>query len=330
MLTRSATHVPVLAMQCLVLSAMLGLPACGASPTDPGDEDAGPTADAAYADAGPDEAGEQDAAPTSDAAPDAADAAPDAGPPPGMLDTKVVAHIVEPEGGGKDDAGHSYTDKNYWNFCTPGAAAVALYYFRPGDVSGWPAGNFKEPSNAPSTIPSAGTHWASSDKVNGYQTYGRAYVMHLAEQVKPPSYVSAGMANFSTYPTTGASLVDARDAMNWEASGHAKGWSTFFYSIVSYKGLTEAKLHSDVKKTIDGGHAVVVAADTGYLPNWSRSLSHAITVVGYDDKATTYKYTDTCGIHCNGSSKAKNGGVWSIAQAKLYKAIEADGAGYIK
>ena len=44
----------------------------------------------------------------------------------------------------------------------------------------------------------------------------------------------------------------------------------------------------------------------------------------------TYKYTDTCGIHCNGSAKSKNGGVWTIAQVGLYNAIKSDGAGYVK
>jgi C1A family cysteine protease len=99
---------------------------------------------------------------------------------------------------------------------------------------------------------------------------------------------------------------------------------------VGTSGLTAAKLHSDIKKTIDGGHAVVAATNTAYLPNWSRSLSHAITVVGYDDTKNTYKYTDTCGVHCNGSSNAKNGGVWTIAQSALFNAIKTNGGGYVK
>lgn len=290
-------------------------------------DDAAPSAEATDADRAFDATQDSDADRASDAAPDAA---PEAGHAPGMLDTSVVSRIVEPEGDGHDDASQSFTDKNYWNFCTPGAVTVALYYFVPGNVTGWPAGNFREPSNAPSSIPSAGTHWASSDKVNGYQTYGRAYLMYLAEQVKPPSFAAPGMDAFTSYPTTGANLTDARDVLNWEASGHSSKYASFFYSIVSSKGLTATALHGDVKKDIDGGHAVVAAVDTGYLPNWSRSLSHAITVVGYDDATSTYKYTDTCGVHCNGSSKSKNGGVWTVAQATLFDAIEADGAGYVK
>lgn len=314
--------------QLCAAGVLLTLTACGASsPNDAPLPDATPATDAEYVNQSADVV-ETDAA--VDDAPASDDAAPDAALPPGMLDTSVVSQIVEPEGDGKDDASHSFTDKNYWNFCMPGAATVALYYFLPSNVTAWPAGNFREPSNAPSSIPSAGTYWEPDEKVNGYHTYGRAYLMYLAEQVKPPSYAAAGMASFTSYPTTGATLVDVRDAMNWEASGHASNYASFFYSIVSSKGLTTTTLHADVKKTIDGGHAVVAAVDTGYLPNWSRSLSHAITIVGYDDAATTYKYTDTCGTHCNGSSKSKNGGVWTIAQTALFNGIESDASGYVK
>ena len=315
----------------LLGAACLGLLACGGSPVGSDGDDAGAGPDVGYPDAvaAPDAAVTPDSGSMDAAASDGA-VLPDAGPPPGMLDTSIVSQIVEPEGGGKDDANNSFTDKNYWNFCMPGGATVALYYFLPANVTSWPAGSFKEPSNAPSTIPSGGTYWESKDKVNGYSTYGRAYLLHLAEQVKPPSYAAPGMVSFASYPSTGANLTDLRDVLNWEASGHASGWATFFYSIVKASSMTQTSLHTDIKQTIDGGHAVVVAADTGLLPNWSRSLSHAITVVGYDDKTSTYKYTDTCGVHCNGSPKAKNGGVWTIAQVGLYDAIKADGAGYVK
>lgn len=305
--------------------AWLGLVACGSSPVGSEGDDGGASPDVGH----PDSAAAPDAVVVdASTAPDSAP--PDAGLPPGMLDTSIVSRIVEPEGGGKDDANNSFTDKNYWNFCMPGAGTVALYYFLPSNVTSWPAGSFKEPSNAPSTIPPGGTYWASQDKVNGYATYGRAYLMHLAEQVKPPSYTAPGMVSFAVYPSTGANMTDLRDALNWEASGHAQNWASFFYSITSSSGMTLAGFHADIKKTIDGGHAVVVAADTGMLPNWSRSLSHAITVVGYDDKASTYKYTDTCGIHCNGSAKSKNGGVWTIAQTTLYQAVKTNGGGYVK
>ena len=73
-----------------------------------------------------------------------------------------------------------------------------------------------------------------------------------------------------------------------------------------------------------------MTVDTGYLPNWSRALGHAIAIVGYDDSAGTYAYVDTCGKACNGSSQATNGGVWHVAQSKMHSAIAAFGAGYAR
>ena len=94
--------------------------------------------------------------------------------------------------------------------------------------------------------------------------------------------------------------------------------------------MTATKLHSDIVSDIGGGHAVVVAVDTIHLPNWSRSVKHAITVIGYDDINKTYTFVDTCGVRCNGSSKAKNGGTWAIRQATLLTAIKAAGLGYVR
>ena len=70
--------------------------------------------------------------------------------------------------------------------------------------------------------------------------------------------------------------------------------------------------------------------DTAYLPNWSRSLGHSIAIVGYDDDAGTYAYVDTCGARCNGSAQATNGGVWHVAQGRLYSAIVSLGVGYAR
>jgi hypothetical protein len=248
-----------------------------------------------------------------------------AAPSAATLNTSVVSKIVEPPGSGNDDKGNSYTDKNYWNFCAPGAVTAALSTFTSA-VTSWPAGYFREP-HGPFAI---STYWASSDSVSGYSTVGRAYLMHIALQSKPPNFTYAGLASFSTYPTTGSSLSDSRDVLNWEASGHASGWSSFFYEIVGAGSLASSTLHNDIKRDISGGHALVAAVNTAYLPNWSRSLMHSIAIVGYDDAAGTYKYIDTCGIRCNGSSASKNGGVWSISQSKLHSAIVSAGSGYIR
>lgn len=232
------------------------------------------------------------------------------------LSTTVVSAIIEPLGSGTDSAGHSYSDKNYWNFCAPGAATAALSTWS-DDATTWPAGKFQEPYG-PYQI---STYWDDA--------HSRAYLMHIAEQVSPPSFSAAGLPSFSTYPTTGSSLGDIRDVLNWEASNHASAWSSFFYEKVS-ASVSSATLHSDVARDITGNHAVVVTVDTAYLPNWSRGLGHAIAIVGYDDSAGTYAYVDTCGKACNGSSQATNGGVWHVAQSKMHSAIAAFGSGYAR
>ncbi len=280
-----------------------------------------------------DAAGAADAANAADTQFDSADGHPatDAAHTPGMLDTSVVSQIVEPEGSGHDDKGTYYNDQSYWNFCSPGAVTVALYFIKPDNVVGWPAGYFKEPAYAGScNFPSNGTYWESDESASGYHTFGRAYLMHLALEVDPPSYAEPGLVAFSSCKCTGSFLVDDRDALNWEGSEHATNWKDFHYKIQSMSGFTAAKLHSDVKQDIDQGFAVVAAVDTGYLANWKGvSLSHAITIVGYDDAAATYSYTDTCGTRCNKSGHGKNGGVWTIAQDVMVQAIKGDDSGYV-
>ena len=246
-------------------------------------------------------------------------------PAAATLDTSIVSKIVEPPGSGNDDHGNYYYDRNYWNFCSPGAATAALSYFT-SNVTDWPAGYIHEPYGPYSRT----TYWSSSDSVDGYATVGRAYLMHIAMAVKPPNFTSAGLPDFSTYPTHGSSLHDSRDVLNWEASGHSSSWSTFFYQDVSASGLTSSTLHHDITRDIWGGHAVFVDVDTAYLPNWNHSVGHSIAVVGYDDKAGTYSYVDTCGRRCNGATQSTNGGVWHIAQGRLLTAIQALGAGYAR
>lgn len=233
------------------------------------------------------------------------------------LDTTVVAEIVEPRGSGSDALGHSYTDKNYWNFCAPGATTAALSFFG-SHATSWPAGYFEEPYG-PYRIK---TYWDDA--------HSHAYLMHIAEQVQPPNFTTPGLPSFSTYPTTGSSLHDTRDVLNWEASNHASTWKTFFYEDVAGSTVSATTLHNDVRRDVFGGHAVVADVNTAYLPNWSRSLGHAIAIVGYDDSAGTYAYVDTCGAACNGSSQATNGGVWHISQSRMHTAITSFGVGYAR
>jgi hypothetical protein len=242
-------------------------------------------------------------------------------PPAHTLPTATVKRIVEPPGSGNDDHGHAYSDQNYWNFCGPGAATAVLAFFS-SHVTTWPAGSFSEPYGPHTST----TYWASSDS----GAVGRAYLMHIALQVKPPTFSTAGLASFTYYPTHGTQLANARDVLNWEASGHASGWSTFFYQDVAASGLSATTLHHDITRDISGGHAVFADVDTGYLPNWSRSLGHSIAIIGYDDTAGTYAYVDTCGTRCNGSAQATNGGVHHVAQSRMHTAITSFGVGYAR
>jgi len=241
------------------------------------------------------------------------------------LGTSVSRTIVEPEGNGYDDLHHAFTDSNYWNFCTAGAVTTALDYWKPTNVTGWPAGNFTEPAN--SVHGRHTTYWkssdtgTSSDTSNGYATTGRAYLMYIAEYVQPPTWAYPGEVTFNKSTVFGT-LPDSRDALNWEASGHASNWASYFYAWVKVSSLTDALLNSYIRWDVYTAHApVVVFVMTDYLPNWTRTgLAHAITVYGFDDAADTYSYLDTCSVHCGSSS---NGGVHTINQTTLYNGIRA-------
>lgn len=234
------------------------------------------------------------------------------------LDSSIVAKMVEPTGSGHDDKGTYYSDRNYWNFCGPGSVTAALSYFTTHATT-WPSGYFEEPYG-PHT---SRTYWTSSDR-------SRAYLMYIALQVKPPNFTSAGLADFHEYPSSGTGIGDTRDVLNWEASGHSGSYQTFFYEHVPASGLAASTLHHDVARDIYGGHAVVATVDTIDLPNWNHSVGHSIAIIGYDDNAGTYAYVDTCGQACNGSPNATTGGVWHIAQSRMYKAIMAWGHGYVR
>ncbi|MHB8399657.1 MAG: cysteine peptidase family C39 domain-containing protein [Candidatus Limnocylindrales bacterium] len=244
------------------------------------------------------------------------------------LDTSVDVKVVEPQGNAYDDHHIAESDLNYWNLCTAGAVETALYYWQPTNVEGgYPGGSFKEPYGPHQQT----TYWASTDTgtsadtSNGYPTVGRSYLMYIAMQVKPPTFSSQGLESYASYPTTGATLTDARDVLNWEMSGHASNWQNYWYRTTF---PTQTQLHSDIASDIAAGTAVVASVNTAYLPNWNRSLIHAITVYGYNDTTGTYSYYDTCGHACNGSVNSTNGGTWTVSQTALYNAIHSAGSAY--
>ncbi len=262
----------------------------------------------------------------------------------------------------RDDAGTSYTDDNYWNFCPAGAATVAMMYagasspVTPNPIN--MTGSFIEPVYSVKRVTTA---WNASDNdylSPHYLTRGRAYIMYMAERVQPAAPTSSyfnhtyqgatgnypGMLDFSTYPTAGGrNLYSVRDALNWETSAHSLygNWVGYFWAIQAASGsrFSQAQLHTDVVNlTVNSGVPVVVALDAQYLTynsgtgygNWGnpgKVTGHAISIIGYDDTAGTYSYIDTCGARCSGGPF--NGGVHTITQLQMFSAIRGFGWGYI-
>jgi hypothetical protein len=250
------------------------------------------------------------------------------------LPSKVTAQFIEPLGVGQDDSGKRYVDVNYWNICAAGAATAAAAYFLddPTDLSG----TFREPYG-PFAI---STQWdaADTDSVGGFRAQARAYMLYMAEAVKPPSFDRPGIDNFDTYPTLGGAPQSVRDALNWELSSHNKGghWATYFYFIQENSGpaFSPNRMNADIVADIAGSGAAVIAnVDADYLPNWpdlAKPLHHAIVIIGYDNDADTYTYLDTCGRLCGSKT---DGGTHVISQAKLFKAVQmvgrVDSDGYL-
>jgi hypothetical protein len=239
-------------------------------------------------------------------------------------------YTVEPESGAAatayDDHGTSYLDKNYVNFCVPGATTVAMSYFEPTDVTGHASGNFTEPAYS---VHHSTTYWTAADyggSPTAYHANSRSYIMFMAEQVDPPSYSNPGEVDFSTYPTTGAGQTDARDALNWEAADHGSNWANFFYASQPNSGsnFTQAHLHADVlTDVVDSGVPVNAFLSTSSLPNWGGlKVNHAITIIGYNDTTATYTYVDTCGYYCTSDHGSNGGRVWTVSQTTLFNAMK--------
>jgi hypothetical protein len=255
------------------------------------------------------------------------------------LSTTNTQYVIEPEGGTPtndlDDTSPtraSYGDAHYWQFCTAGAVSAALAYWPGTNVFSWPAGSFTEPSyvNVDYRVT---TYWTASD-TDGlspyYTTKARSHLMYIAEQVSPPSFVSPGEVSFDT---TGwgayGTLVDMRDALNWEASGHNFGnWSTYFYGSWDnqFTNFNQSDLHTAIVADISTwSRPAIVVTKTSALPTWTNgTVVHAVAIVGYDDTAGTYTYLDTCGVRCGSSS---NGGVHTVNQTNLYNGIKNVGNG---
>ncbi len=280
-----------------------------------------------------------------------------------ILDTSYARWIIEPLGYGEDEKGNSFSDRNLWNLCEPGATTVALYYWQ--QLTGHPnvtgtRGYFLDPYAAegvawpvpgPTVARSSGgarigTYWSGSDRLNGYTAHARGYIMYLGMAVAPPGWQSKGIAVYADangrplYPTIGAPRTNIQVALNWEASGHeTQDWAEFWYaSVMRFEPTAARDLRMAV--TLDVGRdgvPVVVELDTHELPNWQAGsktphIRHAIAIVGYDNAASppTYTYIDTCGRSCNSRGGNQNGALHVIAQSQMVSAMQDTvGSGFV-
>lgn len=247
------------------------------------------------------------------------------------LDTTWTGLAWEPPGTGTDDASEAYADDNYWNFCGPGATAVALWYWNGAFVEGVPTAEYTEPN--PDLAIRAATTWAASNSVST----SRGAIMFLAEKVLPDrvEWDWPGIIDWSrAYPYNGTPVNRIAEALNWMISGDAAAgpyvWAQFSAQ------LSEAALLDYVHQDVGGAAVplianVATAAGRYHLPNWrpGRSVNHSIAIVGYDDGAGTYTYVDTCGPGCNNAGSAA--GVYDVSQRALWNLLraESDGDGIV-
>jgi hypothetical protein len=276
------------------------------------------------------------------------------------LETSYARWIIEPIASGKDARGYSYSNKNYWNLCEPGATAAALYYWQQltghPDVTGM-AGWFLDPyadegvawpSPGPQVVVSGGkrigTYWSGTDTVNGYTAHGRGYIMYLGMSIQPPGWQARGIPVYADakgrplYPTIGAPRTNIQVALNWEASDHnVFGWTEFWYAgVMRFEPTLARDLRAAVMLDVGrDGVPVVAELDTHGLPDWQgrdRHVRHAVTIVGYDNDANppTFTYLDTCGKDCNSLPGNQNGKVHVIAQSQMVVAIQDTvGSGFL-
>jgi hypothetical protein len=218
-----------------------------------------------------------------------------------------------------DDAGTTYYNHNFFNMCGPGAADIALDF--------WPAPpnlayNYAEdPSYNAYTGSRHITYW------NGYKM--RGYMTRLAWDILPPTWPNYGMMDTAHYPSYGVTHYSMAEALNWKASGHnSNRWQSYFYVIAWWdQNNNPAIFHNHVVSDIANSNVPVVAGvNATLLPNWTGQtgmVKHYITVVGYDDNAGTYAYTDTCAksTNCNGLGSNFDGQVKYVSQSVMWNAI---------
>jgi len=164
--------------------------------------------------------------------------------------------------------------------------------------------------------------------------------MYAAEVVLPPSFSRAGVDDFSTYRTAGASNPDVRDVLNWEWIGEDKtfwGDSAYMFWAVHTTG-SQASLLDNVKNDVYWYNVPVFmdvltyysSGGTTYrLPNWSKQVEHAIAIIGWNDTTQKFTYIDTCSRDCNSSSGNNNGGTYTVSYSTMFTLLSKAGNGYV-
>lgn len=220
----------------------------------------------------------------------------------------------------KNSSYATYGDHDFFNLCGPGAADVALWY--------WPypdnlLGSLQVTDTSTVLRPAITTSWKSERM--------RAYMAYLAWQIGWPSNANPnlghrGMMDDSWYPSYGTTLYGMVDALNWEETNQTT--LNGFYALQWYTSASQSVLDDDVvSDTYGSGVPVVAEVDADYLPNWydPGTVYHFITIIGYDNNAGIYYYTDTCGrsTNCNWTKYATDGAVHTIPQSQMWQAITA-------
>lgn len=206
-------------------------------------------------------------------------------PAQASLSFSPAQDVSEPPYIGIDAAGGGYTDGYFLNECGPGASTATIGY--------WGV-NLNRGTQSYSD-PHAVTTW---DDINH-----ASYVQYIATQSFPPAFTSPGEMTYQTYPNAFTSFNDARDVLNWEASGHGSNYFNYFYIVVEVSNLTEASFKNDVQQDISlSRRPLLVSVNDSYLPDWINAprTSHFITILGYDFNNNTITYSETCGkTSCN-------------------------------
>lgn len=217
-----------------------------------------------------------------------------------------------------DDLNHYYgSDLDFFGFCGPGAADNALYYWPnpPNLISNY---YVQDPGHT-----STSTSW-TSERMRGYMT-------DLAWQIQWPGWPHAGMMDHSTYSTLGTSLYGMVDGLNWEASGrNSSDWQTYFY-VIQWNGnmsgsnpVPASTFLADIESDTSFNNVPVVAeVNAQMMRNWNNNggeTYHFITIIGYDNNAGKYYYTDTCANSTGCGSKYDGGVQWDY-QSNVYNAM---------